>query len=68
MKTYKLTFDNGAKFQATTENLDQAHTKIVKYINDNKLTQCIIICPNGVTRRVRKTGGYHWNHNGFAFD
>ena len=68
MYTYKLTFNNGDKFQTTTENLDQAHSKIVSYINKNNLTECIINCPNGIIRRVRKTGEFHWNHNNFAFD
>jgi hypothetical protein len=68
MYTYKLTFDNGKRFNSTTENLDQTHTKIVKHINENNLKECTILCPNGVICRVRKTGSFHWNHNGFQFD
>jgi Pyruvate/2-oxoacid:ferredoxin oxidoreductase delta subunit len=68
MYTYKLKFDNGKKFTSRTENLDQTHTKIVKYINKNDLKECTIICPNGAIRRVRKTGEVHWNHSGFQFD
>jgi NAD-dependent dihydropyrimidine dehydrogenase PreA subunit len=68
MYTYKLKFDNGKKFTSTTENLDQTHAKIVKHINENDLKECTIMCPNGVIRRVRKTGSLHWNHNGFQFD
>lgn len=68
MYIYQLTFDNGTKFKSTTENLDQTHIKIVKYINDNNLKQCLIKCPNDVIRRVRKTGAKHWNHEGFEFD
>lgn len=70
MKTfiYKLTFDNGKKFKSTTENLDQTHSKIVNYINKYNLRECTIITPNGKIRRVRKTGQWHWNYNGFSFD
>jgi hypothetical protein len=68
MFTYKLTFDNGAKFISKGKNLDVVHTKIVNYIEKNNLKECIILCPNNVTRRVRKTGSYHWNHNGYSFD
>ncbi len=68
MYSYKLTFNNGKKFTSTTENLDQTHSKIVSYINSNDLKECIILCPNGVTRRVTKTGNWHWNHNGLSFD
>ncbi len=68
MYIYKLEFDNGTKFKSTTKNLDQTHKKIVDYINKNNLKSCIITCPNGVVRRVRKTGEWHHNHNGFSFD
>jgi hypothetical protein len=68
MNTYKLEFNNGKKFISKTENLDQTHTKIVKYINENDLKECTILCPNRIVRRVRKTGSQHWNHNGFEFD
>lgn len=68
MYTYKLMFDNGAKFQTTCENLDKAHTKIVSYINKNNLNNCIITCPNGITRSVTKSGNFHWKHNGFSFN
>ena len=68
MHTYKLTFNNGKKFQVTTETLTEAHDKIVKYMGKNSLIECIIICPNKVTRRVSKTGLFHWNHNGYSFD
>ena len=66
--TYKLTFDNGQKFKLTAENLDEAHVKIVNYINKNNLNECIILTPNNKIRAVRKTGEYHWNHNGFSFN
>jgi hypothetical protein len=68
MNTYKLTFDNGAKFQVTTENLDQAHSKIIPYMEKNELTKCVITCPNGAIRTVQKTGNWHWNHNGYTFN
>ena len=68
MFTYKLKFDNGKKFKLTVENLTTAHDKIVKYINENNLRECIITCPNGVIRRATKTGNWHWAHNGFSFD
>jgi hypothetical protein len=68
MNTYILKFDNGKQFKSSTKNLDQTHSKIVSYINKNNLKSCIITCPNGTIRRVRKTGEYHWNHNEFAFD
>lgn len=68
MPTYKLQFDNGAKFQTTSKNLTEAHTKIVRYVNNNNLHTCTITCPNGVVRRVCKTGKWHPIHNGFIFD
>lgn len=68
MYTYKLTFNNGDKFKLTAKNLDEAHTKIVNYINKNNLTKCLINCPNGIIRRVVKTGQHHWNHPNFLFD
>ena len=68
MGTYKIEFNNGKKFKLVANNLDETHTKVVNYINNNNLVQCMIMCPNGVVRRVRKTGSQHWNHNGFEFD
>lgn len=68
MYTYKLKFNNGKKFSTTTENLDQAHTKIVDYMKNNNLNECLILCPNGVTRQVINNGNWHWNHNGFSFN
>ena len=68
MNTYKLTFDNGAKLQTTTKNLDQAHTKIIAYINKNNLNSCVIVCPNSIVRTVVKNGNWHHTHNGFIFN
>ena len=68
MYTYKLTFDNGEKFRSITENLDLTHEKIIRHIERKDLKECSILCPNGVIRRVRKTGEWHWKHNGYAFD
>jgi NAD-dependent dihydropyrimidine dehydrogenase PreA subunit len=66
--TYRLTFDNGQKFQTTTSSLDEAHAKIVKHMTKHNLNECLIACPNGTIRRVKKTGESHWNHPGFSFD
>ena len=68
MYTYRVTFDNGEKFKSTSKNLDQTHEKIINYIEKNDLKECKILCPNGVIRRVRKTGQHHWKHNGYSFD
>jgi hypothetical protein len=68
MNTYKLRFNNGAKFQTTCKTLDKAQAKVVSYINKNDLTSCSIICPNGIIKTVNKTGAWHWNHNGFTFN
>jgi hypothetical protein len=68
MHTYKLEFNNGKRCQTHTENLDQTHAKIISYMNKNNLIECIIKCPNGMLRRVRKTGETHFKHNGFSFD
>lgn len=67
--TYKLLFSDGKKFICTRTNLDKAHFTVVQYMKKNKdLTQCLITCPTGIVRRVRKTGEWHWNHNGYSFD
>ena len=68
MTTYKLTFDNGSKYSLTVKNLDDAHKRIVSYMSKHEDTKVCIIDCNGTTRRVIKSGTYHWNHNGFSFD
>lgn len=68
MHIYKLTFENGEKFTTITQNLDQTHKTAVWYMTENNLKECIILCNNGMLRRVRKTGENHFKHNGFSFD
>ena len=68
MFLYKLTFNNGKKCHIKSENLTLAQARIVDYMEKNGLTECLIICPNEVVRRVQKTGAWHWVHNGYSFD
>jgi hypothetical protein len=68
MYTYKLEFENGKKMITKAEKLDDAHVKIIGYMEKENLFKCIIKCPNGIIRRVMKTGEWHWNHNGYSFD
>jgi hypothetical protein len=67
MFTYKLQFDNGARFQTTSKNMTETEAKVVKYIQKNpELTECLITC-QGKTILVKKTGAWHPIHNGFIF-
>ena len=68
MNTYKLQFNNGEKCITKAEKLSDAHVKIISYMEKKNLMNCIIICPNGITKTVKKTGDWHWNHNGYLFN
>jgi hypothetical protein len=68
MNIYKLTFNDGTRFQSTTETLSQTQSKVVSYINKNNLINCVITCLNGQQGSVAKTGQWHPIHNGFLFN
>jgi hypothetical protein len=65
---YKLKFNNGKKLLLKSVSLTKAHKKIVSYMIAKELTDCLITCPNGVVRSVKKTGNFHPVHNGFLFN
>jgi hypothetical protein len=66
MFTYKLQFDNGKRFTLQAKSMTETQAKVVKYIQNNQLTECFITC-QGVKTLVRKTGAWHPIHNGFIF-
>jgi hypothetical protein len=68
MYNYKLQFNNGAKFTLTAINLDVVYNKVIPYINNNNLIECVIDCGNGKKRSVTKNGAYHHAYNGFQFN
>ena len=53
---------------ASLQDCANGGISIITYIDANNLTECIILCPNGITRRATKTGAWHWKHNGYSFD
>lgn len=69
MSTYKFSFDNNNKSTNTLKNLAEAEALAVKYMDHYEhVKKCEITTPNGSISVVRKTGDYHWNHNGYSFE
>ena len=67
MRTYKLQFDNGHKFQTASKDLAEAQEKVVSFMDKNiYLSSCLITC-QGKTSIVRRTGAWHPVHNGYSF-
>jgi hypothetical protein len=68
MNTNIEKFDNGERFPMEAKDLDALHVSVVDYMNTHNLSECLITCPSKISRRVRRTGEKHWNHDGFSFD
>lgn len=72
-QNYQLTFDNK---EVIDIKMDLSNPKsfmnlqafCVHHIEKNNLSSCLILTPSNVWRRVRKTGKFHWNHDGYEFD
>jgi hypothetical protein len=72
MKNYRLTFDNGQVIEikidlTNPKSYMNAQAFCVDFIEKNKLSNCQIIKHDGSIGLVKKTGNWHWNHNGYSF-
>lgn len=68
MATFKFHFDNNNKSTNTVKNLAEAEALAVAYMgNYSNVKKCEITTPSGNLSIVKKTGDYHWNHNGYSF-
>lgn len=72
MKNYKLTFDNGKVIEipmdlTNPKSYMNVQAFCVHFIEKNNLSHCEIVKWDGSIGLVKKTGNWHWNHNGYSF-